>query len=298
MRNIDKKYHYLYKTTNLINNKYYYGIHSTNNIDDGYLGSGTYLRRAIRKYGKDNFKREIIKQFDNRDELVNAEQEIITETVIKDKYCMNCQYGGEGFNTIGMVTVKDQNGNTMKTFCDDPRYLSGELFYYSTGFITVKDKNNNMLRVSVNDPRYLSGELKHNITGFVNVLDKNGNILHININDPRYLSGELKHFLTGFVTVKDKNQNILNVKMNDPRYLSGELKHIWKDKKHNNETKNKISKKAKERIGDKNSSFGTCWITRYSEITKDNENKKIKKEELDQYIINGWSKGRKITKIT
>jgi len=47
------KYHFLYKTTNLINNKYYYGMHSTYKLDDGYLGSGNRLRYSIRKYGKE-----------------------------------------------------------------------------------------------------------------------------------------------------------------------------------------------------------------------------------------------------
>ena len=32
------KYHYLYKITNTINYKYYYGMHSTSDLDDGYLG--------------------------------------------------------------------------------------------------------------------------------------------------------------------------------------------------------------------------------------------------------------------
>jgi hypothetical protein len=46
-----KKFHFIYKTTNLLNNKFYIGMHSTSNLKDGYLGSGTHLRYAIRKYG-------------------------------------------------------------------------------------------------------------------------------------------------------------------------------------------------------------------------------------------------------
>jgi group I intron endonuclease len=56
------KYNYIYKTTNLINGKIYIGQHCVNKrpeIDD-YLGSGNYLKRAIKKYGKENFKREIL----------------------------------------------------------------------------------------------------------------------------------------------------------------------------------------------------------------------------------------------
>jgi hypothetical protein len=59
----------------------------------------------------------------------------------------------------------------------------------------------------------------------------------------------------------------------------------WNGRNHTNETKKLISDKAKERIGSKNSQFGTCWIT--NEV----ENKKIKKGDL---IPDGWRLGRKI----
>jgi len=53
-------HHYLYKTINLINSKYYIGVHSTNDLSDGYIGTGKLLRWAIKKYGKENFKNEVI----------------------------------------------------------------------------------------------------------------------------------------------------------------------------------------------------------------------------------------------
>lgn len=51
----DYKYNFVYVTVNKINGHYYKGKHSTDNIDDGYLGSGCILQRAIKKYGKHNF---------------------------------------------------------------------------------------------------------------------------------------------------------------------------------------------------------------------------------------------------
>jgi len=105
-----KKYHFLYKTTNLINEKYYYGIHSTKNIKDGYLGSGKYLRRSINKYGEENFKIEIIKFFDNREELLKKEKEFVNEKVIKDKNCMNLRTGG-----FGGFSSEEQKKNAEKS---------------------------------------------------------------------------------------------------------------------------------------------------------------------------------------
>ena len=73
------KYYSIYKTTNLINNMYYIGFHITSNLNDDYLGSGSYLNRAINKYGKENFKKEILFIFDNFKEMVDKEKEIINE---------------------------------------------------------------------------------------------------------------------------------------------------------------------------------------------------------------------------
>lgn len=90
------QYHFLYKTTNLLNNKYYIGVHSTYNLDDGYLGSGTKLRRSINKYGKENFKIEVLEFFENRTDALKREMEIVTENLILDELCMNLKPGGDG----------------------------------------------------------------------------------------------------------------------------------------------------------------------------------------------------------
>lgn len=91
-----KKYHYIYKTTCLVTSRYYIGMHSTDDLDDGYLGSGKRLRRSIRKHGKENHKVEILEFFENRELLVEAEKTAITEDMIGDPMCMNLMGGGEG----------------------------------------------------------------------------------------------------------------------------------------------------------------------------------------------------------
>ena len=89
-------YNYFYKITNLINDHYYYGVHSTSNLDDGYMGSGKRIQYAIKKYGIENFKKDILKFFDTSEEAYNYEAEVVTEQLVKSKECYNLKLGGSG----------------------------------------------------------------------------------------------------------------------------------------------------------------------------------------------------------
>jgi hypothetical protein len=114
-----KKYniHYLYKTTCVITKRYYFGIHSTFNIDDGYLGSGKLLRRSIRKYGKQNHTKEIINFFGDRKSAEDSETVIINENY-GDKFCMNLTNGGKGFkmNHTDETKLKISKSLSKKTY--------------------------------------------------------------------------------------------------------------------------------------------------------------------------------------
>ena len=95
MSNICKlKYHYTYQTKNLINGKTYIGRHSTNNLNDGYLGSGKMLKRAIQKYGKENFECIPMCYFDTYEESVEEEKFLVTIEYCKDKNNYNIVEGG------------------------------------------------------------------------------------------------------------------------------------------------------------------------------------------------------------
>ena len=65
---------YFYKVTNIINNFFYYGSGSKAN----YLGSGKLLKSAISKYGKENFKIEMLKFFDTREEAFLFEKRFLS----------------------------------------------------------------------------------------------------------------------------------------------------------------------------------------------------------------------------
>ena len=91
-----KKYHVVYKTTNIVNNKIYIGLHSTNNINDNYIGSGYVLKEAIKKYGKSKFKKEILYVFNSRDEARKMEASIVDKDFCKRKDTYNLTEGGMG----------------------------------------------------------------------------------------------------------------------------------------------------------------------------------------------------------
>jgi len=92
----EKKYHFIYKTTNVLSGKYYIGMHSTDNLDDGYLGSGNRIKLAIRKHGKDNFISEILEYCETREILKSREEEIVNLNEIAKVDCMNLRVGGQG----------------------------------------------------------------------------------------------------------------------------------------------------------------------------------------------------------
>lgn len=94
-------FYIIYQTTNLINGKIYIGKHQTFNLDDNYLGSGKLLKKAISKYGVENFKREILYCFDNAEEMNAKEREIVTKefTLLESNYNL-CTGGNGGFEFI------------------------------------------------------------------------------------------------------------------------------------------------------------------------------------------------------
>lgn len=89
-------YFLIYKTTNLINGKYYIGKHQTTNINDRYFGSGKAISNAIKKYGKKNFRKDILFVFDNEQDMNEKEIELVTEEFISTDKNYNMGVGGEG----------------------------------------------------------------------------------------------------------------------------------------------------------------------------------------------------------
>ncbi|WPJ20664.1 homing endonuclease [Pseudomonas phage vB_PF_Y1-MI] len=92
---IGQKFWFLYKTTNLVEGYIYIGVHRGTEADK-YLGSGILLKRAIRKYGREIFSREILERFDSADAAYAREAEVVDEAFVKSPYTYNIALGGRG----------------------------------------------------------------------------------------------------------------------------------------------------------------------------------------------------------
>ena len=206
----EKKYHFIYKTTDTRNGNFYIGMHSTNDLNDGYVGSGTRLRRLVYKYGKEIFSIEILEFLPNRKCLKKRESEIVNSELLKEDKCMNLKPGGDG----------GFNNKEHQFKCSQAAGL----------------KHSERMK-----------------------------------NDDEYR----------------KNYSKKISEANKRRIERGDFKPInysWLGKKHKPETIEKM--KSLDRSGDKNSQYGTCWIT------KNSVNKKINKNEIEFFLNENWSLGR------
>jgi hypothetical protein len=99
------KYYYIYVTKNVINEKQYVGFHATNNLNDGYIGSGVLLHKKIEEYGVENFKKEIL-EFVTKNNWSEKETYWIKKlkTYVKDGG-YNLTLGGDG--TLGNVLSEE-----------------------------------------------------------------------------------------------------------------------------------------------------------------------------------------------
>lgn len=192
-------YHYFYKITNKVDGKFYYGVHNTTNLNDGYAGSGKVLKEAYKKYGIENFTKEILKFFDTMEEAFAYEHEIVNEEMVKNDDCYNIQIGGKHFNSPGMVTVKDKDGNRFWVHKEDEIYLSGEVVPIWCGKHHKKTsreqtrskmtpKNSNNDRIWVNK----EGKVKYLLKKYLEEYIKNGwELGRVNYNPRKNKQGTL-----------------------------------------------------------------------------------------------------------
>ena len=115
-------FHTIYQTTNLKTGKIYIGKHSTENLDDGYLGSGKHLKADISKYGCRAFEKKMLYVFTNKRDMDDKENELLTEEFVNrpDTYNINC---GNSPVRSWMTKQKISKGNRNQSKSDLHRKL-------------------------------------------------------------------------------------------------------------------------------------------------------------------------------
>lgn len=115
--------HYIvYQITNKINGKIYVGKHQTDDLHDGYMGSGTLLKRAMTKYGIAAFNKEILFDLES-EELMNAkEADIVTEEFCARSDTYNICPGGRG--GFGYINQNGLNRGTWHSETKDDHMRS------------------------------------------------------------------------------------------------------------------------------------------------------------------------------
>lgn len=103
-------YGYIYKTTNLLNYRFYIGQHKSAIFDKNYFGSGKIIKKAIKKYGKENFEIEIVAECEDKLTLDEKEKEFIKR--YKELYpqlCYNLAQGGDGGDVFYYQSEENKN---------------------------------------------------------------------------------------------------------------------------------------------------------------------------------------------
>lgn len=121
---------YVYKTTNLLNGLIYIGQHkyTYKSNDKYYLGAGKKLKKAIKEFGSKNFKKEILKECYNQQQLDEMEQYYIAlYNSTNESVGYNILNGGiRGFKMVMSEEAKIKISLAGKLRCGENHFLYGK----------------------------------------------------------------------------------------------------------------------------------------------------------------------------
>lgn len=143
-------FYYLYEIRNKINGKIYVGVHKTENINDGYMGSGKVIRNAIIKYGIENFEKVILETFENAEAMYAREEEIVNDKFLLRDDVYNLKCGGlGGFDYLNKSGLALRTGAILSDETKRKISLSRTNFKF-TDEIRKKLSENNGMKKDIN----------------------------------------------------------------------------------------------------------------------------------------------------
>jgi hypothetical protein len=236
-----KTYHFVYKTTNLVNEKIYIGVHSTKNIDDGYLGSGKRLNDAIKCYGSENFRREVLEFFETREEAYRNEAKLVTTDFVKREDNYNITEGGYGVRTHSekglkalseyaksRAVMKTPDGKIVKVERDSEIYKSGKLVGHTKGKVVCRDGDKTF---QISKSKFEKSNFVGSTKNIVVAKNRAGEIKTLEKEEFKKRA-DFVGITKGTVTVKDRDGNSFRVSQDDPRLSSGEFVGVAKGNRY------------------------------------------------------------------
>lgn len=223
-----EKNHYVYMIVKkTMDNSYpilYIGCRTTNKEPkvDNYFGSSKLLNEDIKKLGRHNFNKIILKTFNTRKEALDYEIFLHNfYNVNKNKFFYNkTKQSSNKFDTTGTLFIKNLENETI--MLTSKEYQSQNTYkYHSSEKVSAKDGKGKTFQCDISDPKYLIGEYVGVNKGTLNVKVLDG-FKKIAINEfyknyDKYIAQNKNK-----VIVKNLNGECFKVDKNDPRYLSGE----------------------------------------------------------------------------
>ena len=244
-----RKHHIIYQTTNTENGKIYIGAHSTDNLDDGYLGSGKLINEAISKYGPGAFTREILFSFSTPEEMYEKEKQLVNEQFVARRDVYNIVTGGFGGFNKGSTGLRHiTNPVTGEVIAVDKAKVDE---FLDLGWILKGKDPSNKGKVYIHKGTERRAVDEDNIESYL----RNG-----------WSKGYPKSPTTGKVWIYSEESDKYSLCDKDKldHYLSrGWIKKKWPGVKN-----------------------GSIWIN------KDGKHRRVSRESLDQFLAEGWKKGR------
>jgi hypothetical protein len=156
------KFHIIYKTTCLVTGKWYLGKHSTKDLNDGYLGSGTAIKRSIKKHGRQNHVREVLEHLPSLEALNLREASLITKDVVNDPMSLNLKLGGQGgFDHITLETrLVSRKTIKQRRAADEAYRIKHSASMSSNAKNTDVSKAHAALRNKYKDPAFKAAQIE------------------------------------------------------------------------------------------------------------------------------------------
>lgn len=310
MNKIKKCYFLIYKITNLLNNKIYIGKHKTYNINDNYMGSGSYLRQAQKKYGIENFKKEILFECSSEEEMNQKEKDIVNQDFLKRDDVYNLKLGGDnGWEQVNKYLkanpdiVKlshEKRKATIKKWSEERKQQFIEKMLFTRSQWTEEQKTQYIERQRKSNTGKRHTEetkerIKNAIKGTKRTPETCEKIRQNNLNRSKEINQKISNSLKNKIHVFNPTTNketLIDPQELDNYLLNGYIRgrkkfseqHLLKMKlNHKNPT---INDEFRRKSGD--SSRNTKYMF------KNNIVKRVKNELVESYLSDGWKLGRKI----